>query len=202
MKKAVLKPSILELRPTQFVLGMMEVEFKLSRIKRMNAKLMKAYIDDNVIPVIIGPKKEMYIIDHHHFARSCWEKGITSYKIGVIEDLSGLSEKKFWKVMIEKKWTYLMDQFGSGPHEPQDLPPNIAYMANDSYRSLAWALRHEGLIQKHSKPFFEFEWGAFFRLNLGFSLNQSSFEKALVKARKLARSKRARKLPGYVANFS
>ncbi len=196
------KPSILELRPTQFMLGMMEVEFKLSRMKKMNANQMKAYIDDNVIPVIIGPKKEMYIIDHHHFARSCWEQGITSYKIDVIEDLSHLNEKKFWKTMIEKKWTYLMDQFGSGPHSPQDLPPNIAYMANDFYRSLAWVLRNEGVIQKHSKPFYEFEWGVFFRANQGWSLNQSNFEKALAKARKLARSKRASKLPGYVSKFS
>lgn len=198
MKKATKKPAILDLRPTQFVLGMKEVEYKISRIKKFNAKEMKAYIDDNVIPVVIGPKKEMYIIDHHHFARSCWEQGIKDYKIKVLKDLSKLSEKKFWNVMIDKKWTYLNDQFGFGPHAPQDLPPNIAYMANDFYRSLAWALRNEGYIQKHSKPFFEFEWGAFFRLNLGFALTRSNFKKALAKGKKLALSKHARALPGYV----
>ena len=165
MKKTVKKPEILDLRPTQFVLGMKEVEYKLAKIKKMNTKEMKAYCDDNVIPVVIGPKKEMYIIDHHHFARSCWEENIDQYTIKVLKDLSLLKEKEFWNAMIENKWVYLNDQFGFGPHSPADLPPNVAYMANDPYRSLAWALRNEGSIKKHSKPFFEFEWGAFFRLN-------------------------------------
>jgi hypothetical protein len=197
MKKELKKPSILDLRPTQFVLGMKEVEFKLSKIKKMNEAEIKAYCDDNVIPVVIGPNHEMYIIDHHHFARSCWEKNIEHYKIKVLKDLSGLKEKEFWNVMIDKKWVYLNDQIGFGPHSPSDLPPNVAYMANDPYRSLAWALRNEGFIKKHPRPFFEFEWGAFFRLNLGFKINRYNFKKALKAATKLSQSSLAQGLPGY-----
>ncbi len=193
------KISILDLKPTQFVLGIKEVEFKVSRLEKMSSKEIKNYIKENIIPVVIGPLKVMYMIDHHHFARSCWEFGIKKYKIEVLTDLSHLSEKKFWKRMIDRKWCYLKDQFGSGPHSPADLPPNISYMANDYYRSLAWALRNEGYIQKNSKPFFEFEWGAFFRLKLGLELNSANFDRGLAKAKKLALSKKASRLPGYVA---
>src|SRR4051794_27536102 len=96
------KPAILELRPTQFVLGMKEIENKVAKIKGLKDKDLTAYCKDHAIPVVVGPKEQCYMIDHHHFARACWEVGVDQYLIEEIKDLSDLSEQQFWNVMIKK----------------------------------------------------------------------------------------------------
>ena len=192
------QPSILELRPTQFVLGMLEIEAKVSKKQRLSKKELLAYCDDHIIPVVIGPKKEIFMIDHHHFARACWELNISSYSIKILKDLSSKKEKIFWNFMIAKSWVYLHDQFGMGPHSPSALPSDIRCLADDPYRSLAWALINDGYINKHSMPFFEFQWAAFFRVNLDVPLHsKSNFSATISAAKKLARSKSAKALPGF-----
>jgi len=192
-------PDILDLRPTQFVLGMKEIEFKVNKITGFSPKALQKYCDEHEIPVIIGPGKQLYMIDHHHFARACWETKITGYHIKIIKDLSHLDEKAFWNRMIKKGWTYLHDQFGMGPHLPSALPTDIRCMADDPYRSLAWAVINEGGIKKATIPFFEFEWAVFFRQNLSIRLfSKSDFRDAIKSAMKLARSPDAAHLPGYI----
>jgi hypothetical protein len=193
------KPGILELRPTQFVLGIKEIEDKVSKMGKMKDKELSAYIKDHEIPVVIGPKEQIYMIDHHHFARACWELKIDSFLLQEIKDLSDMSEEQFWNAMVKKEWVYLHDQFGMGPHSPYDLPMDIRCLADDPYRSLAWALRDIGLIEKHDEPFFEFKWAAFFRRNLDVRLHsKSKFKDAIAQAKRLAESKAASHLPGYV----
>ncbi|MGZ3691392.1 MAG: ParB-like protein [Pseudobdellovibrio sp.] len=51
------KPDILDLCPTQFVLGMKEIEFKVEKINKFSDRELKEYCDDHVIPVVIGPPK-------------------------------------------------------------------------------------------------------------------------------------------------
>jgi hypothetical protein len=196
------KPGLLELRPCQFVLGMKEVEAKIEKIqelkKRKKTKL-QAYLDDHVIPVVIGPERELFIIDHHHFARTCWELGIENYSVRVMEDMSDLDAQAFWNKMVKRGWTYLHDQFGLGPHEPSSLPVDIRCLADDPYRSLAWSGIDGGWIQKETIPFFEFHWAAFFRLNLPLRLHsKSDFTQAIALASKLAVSKSADHLPGFI----
>lgn len=191
--------NILDLRPTQFVLGMKEIESKVSKLKAFNKKEMLEYCNDHKIPVVVGPKKELYMIDHHHFARACWEQSVEDFSVKVIKDLSNEDEQTFWNIMIREGWTYLHDQFGMGPHSPRDLPNDIRCMADDPYRSLAWAVRDAGFIKKSDTPFFEFQWAAFFRFNIEVRLHsKSNFKDAIEKATKLARSKAAAHLPGYV----
>ncbi len=194
------QPSILDLRPTQFVLGMKEIESKISKMAAFTEREMRAYCDDHEIPVVIGPKKELYMIDHHHFARACWEQKVDSYSVKVVQNLSRKNEKDFWNIMISKGWTYLHDQFGMGPHSPLSLPTDVRCLADDPYRSLAWAVLENGFIKKQDIPFFEFQWAAFFRLNLDIPLrSKSNFKTAISLAQKLARSKAARELPGFIA---
>jgi hypothetical protein len=194
------KPGILELRPTQFVLGMKEIEDKVSKLKTMKDKELAAYCKDHAIPVVLGPKQQHYMIDHHHFARACWETGVDTFLLDEIKDLSDMSEEQFWNAMIKKEWVYLHDQFGMGPHSPYDLPADIRCLADDPYRSLAWALRDAGAIKKQPEPFFEFKWAAFFRLNLDVRLHsKSQFKDAIAQAKRLAESKAASHLPGYVS---
>jgi hypothetical protein len=193
------KPSILDLRPTQFVLGMKEIESKNLKLQSLSKKELKEYTLDHEIPVVLGPKKEMYMIDHHHFARSCWEQNINDFSVTIIKDLSHKKEKDFWNFMIDKDWVYLHDQFGMGPHSPFALPVDIRCLADDPFRSLAWAVINEGYIKKQKVPFFEFKWAAFFRRNLDVSLHsKSNFKTAINLANRLARSKAAKNIPGFI----
>jgi hypothetical protein len=196
----VKQPRILDLRPTQFVLGMKEIESKVSKMTAFNNKEMLAYCADHKIPVVIGPKEELYMIDHHHFARACWETNVEAYSVKIIKDLSNKNEKDFWNFMIREEWVYLNDQFGVGPHSPLAFPSDIRCLADDPFRSLAWAVLDEGFIKKQNIPFFEFKWAAFFRFNLDIPLHsKSNFKMAIALAIKLAQSKAAQGLPGFIA---
>lgn len=194
------RPQLLDFRPTQFVLGMKEIESKISKMRKFKKKELKAYCSDHTIPVVIGPKSELYIIDHHHFVRACWETNVDLYSIKVIKDLSHKNETLFWRFMIKNNWTYLNDQFGNGPHSPLALPADIRCLADDPFRSLVWAIIDSGLIKKDAIPFFEFQWAEFFRKNIKISLHsKSDFKTAILEAKKLAQSPSAQKLPGYVS---
>jgi hypothetical protein len=193
------QPKLLDLRPTQFVLGMKEIESKIAKIEAFDRKEIIAYCDEHIIPVVIGPKKELYMVDHHHFAYACWELNVGAYSVKVLEDLSHKTEQDFWNFMIRKKWCYLNDQFGMGPHSPYALPSDIRCLADDPYRSLVWAVIDAGLIKKDTTPFFEFMWAEYFRFNLDIHLHaKSNFKNAITEAKKLARSKNAKTFPGFV----
>jgi hypothetical protein len=196
------KPRLLSLRPCQFVLGQKEVEAKIAKMSSLSSKELNQYCNEHVIPVVVGPRNELYIIDHHHFARACWELGSDHYEVEVLKNLSRLSGTEFWNEMIRRHWVYLFDQFGMGPHAPSALPSDIRCLADDPYRSLVWRLIDAGLIKKQKVPFFEFQWAAFFRMNLDVRLHSKSNFKAAIKlASKLAKSKGADHLPGFVAKF-
>ena len=174
------KPALLDLRPTQFVLGIREIEYKVKKMRAMSERELRDYCKDHVIPVVKGPKNQFYMIDHHHFARACWELNIEEYEVEVLKDLSGKSEQDFWNFMIAEKWVYLHDQFGMGPHSPIDLPNDIRCLADDPFRSLVWELINVDSIKKDKVPFFEFQWAAYLRFNLGIPLHsKSNFKEAI-----------------------
>jgi hypothetical protein len=193
------KIDITHLSPTQFVLGMKEVNAKIAKMSKMSESELKAYCEDHHIPVVKGPGESVYMIDHHHFARACWELDVEDYKLDLVLDLSHLEEKEFWTEMKKRKWTYLMDQFGNGPHSPELLPVSVRSMGDDPLRSLVWMLVDGGVIEKSKVPFFEFHWAEFFRANLGMSLrSKSDFKEAYKKAAELARTDKTSNLDGWV----
>lgn len=192
------RPNLLELRPTQFVLGMKEIEYKVALIEGLSSKALTRYCETHVIPVVLGPRNQIFMVDHHHFARACWETKVDQYQIEVWKDLRTLDRKQFWNFMIKKDWTYLRDQFGMGPHSPDALPIDVRCLADDPYRSLAWAALDRGGFKKVEVPFFEFQWAAFYRQNLEVALHsKSDFKDAIKAALVLSKSKEARHLPGY-----
>lgn len=192
------QPRLLDLRPTQFVLGMNEVKSKNIKIAHFTKKELSIYCKDHKIPIVIGPKGELYMIDHHHFVRACWEQKVNNYEIKIIKDLSHKSEKDFWNFMIQEGWVYLSDQFGLGPHSPLSLPEDIRGLADDPFRSLVWELIELGVIIKDKIPFFEFQWATYLRLNLDSPLHsKSNFNKAIKLATQFAKAKPARHLPGF-----
>jgi len=194
-----MKRHVFDLRPTQFAVGMFEVEKKTKKLAALKAKELEEYLDAHPVPVVLCRNGEAHVIDHHHLVRACWELGIEKVPTQIEADLSHLSEKEFWDEMTKRKWTHLYDQFGSGPHEHLNLPLNVRGLADDLYRSLAWAIREAGGYDKSPVPFCEFRWADFFRKRLVIERTDDGFKKAIDQALKLAKSQDASHLPGYIA---
>ena len=159
---------------------------------------LKKYQAARVIPIILGPGKEPFLIDHHHYVRASWELGIEDFKFQILKDKSDLHQTEFWNSMTAHNWVHLYDQFGLGPHSPYNLPVDIRGLADDPFRSLVWELISHGYITKVNVPFAEFAWTAYLRFNLKSPLHsKSDFRKALKECGKLVRIKEAAHLPGY-----
>jgi hypothetical protein len=195
-----MKKNVLKLKPTQFCLGMKEVEFKVKRLKRLSAKHLAEYLEEQRIPVVKGPDGNFYMIDHHHFARACWESNILDVPVKVVAkyDKNTCTMDAFWWSMKKIRYTFTYDQFNNGPHNPYSLPVNIRGMADDPYRSLAWAVRHAKGFEKNDEPFFEFKWAKFFRSKISLEIVRNDFKGAIQKAIRLCRTPAASKLPGYI----
>jgi len=187
-----MKKKPLDLRPTQFVLGIKEVEDKIKKMTGLKTSKLQDYVDSHIVPCVIGPGKEFYIVDHHHFVSAAWHFGLETVKVEVLEDQSDLSQEDFWKFMRSKKWLYLYDQFGKGPHDPSQLPYDIRGLSDDIYRSLAWELRNAGVIAKVQRPFSEFKWVQYLRAHLKVDLHTDNYAEAVVQAIELVNKKLAK----------
>jgi hypothetical protein len=98
--------------------------------------------------------------------------------------------------MKKDNLVYLYDEFGNGPHKPEDLPLDVRGLADDPYRDLAGWVRDRGGYDKTAAPFAEFKWAMFFRENLK-THPHADWDEAVKEAMELARSKDAKDLPGY-----
>lgn len=192
-----MKKHLDELRPTQFAVGMFEVERKIKKLRGFKEKEIQEFLEAHPVPVVISRDGACHLIDHHHLVRACWEAGIPKVMIEVKEDFSHMSDRDFWKELDRLKWTHLYDQFGNGPHDASLLPLTVRGLADDQFRSLAWALREEGGYDKSPVPFCEFKWADFLRRKVKIERNESGFKQALELALKIAKTKEAAHLPGF-----
>lgn len=192
-----MKISVLDLKPTQFALGLREVSRKAAELKAMSHDERHDYLRSRPVPVVISAKKHLHLVDHHHLTRACWEIGVEEIPVEIKADLGHLSTKDFWDEMRRAAWVHLHDQFGAGPHPPQVLPEDIRGLADDPYRSLAWALRHSGYYDKTEIPFAEFLWADFLRKIIVVEPGDAGFRRALAAAEQLASSPKAKHLPGW-----
>jgi hypothetical protein len=188
---------VLALHPTQFALGMREVESKAKKLKKMTPKQRKRFLTDRLVQVVIGPNSVYYIVDHHHLVRACWEVGIKKVPVEIKANLSSMSEKNFWHAMAAAHWMHPFDQFGNGGHKPKLFPPDVRGMADDPYRSLAWAVREAGGYDKVFVPFSEFKWANYFRKKVEIEKVYADFDSAVKKALKACGDAKAAALPGY-----
>eukprot|EP00386_Alphamonas_edax_P008546 GDKI01027956.1.p1 GENE.GDKI01027956.1~~GDKI01027956.1.p1 ORF type:complete len:296 (-),score=83.75 GDKI01027956.1:124-1011(-) len=182
------------LRPTQLVLGFIEVAEKVEKLK--NANDLQKFLEKRPVPVVLGPDKAMYIIDHHHLVRAAMSAGVPKVYIQQEADFSDMKEKKFWEKMIDKKWVYLMDENGNGPHPPESFPKSVQELRDDIFRSVAWAVREKEGFVKADIPFAEFAWANYFRKVLKTN-PKDNFDKAVDEAMEACKSKDAKDLPGY-----
>jgi hypothetical protein len=191
---------VLKLRPTQFAVGMLEVEEKIEMARDLDEEQLREFVEDNPIPVVVGPDKNLYIVDHHHFLSVCYHIGVKRVRIKIVRDLSKrrLSYAQFWKWMFKTRNAYPFCQFGEGPRKAIYLPKDIRGLADDPYRSLAWFVRKAGAFKNTEKNFAEFTWANFFRSRgLLDRDGMAGIPRALKRAVILAQSPEAKSLPGY-----
>ena len=169
---------ILDLRPTQMTVGMREVKEKRKRFQEQDDEKLSKTLGKHMIPVVIGPDKRYYVVDHHHMARALHEEGIKDILVTVIGDLRMVDKDAFWGVMDNKRWVYPYDAKGERCHF-KDLPKSIKDLKDDPYRSLAGELRRAGGFAKDTTPFSEFLWADFLRRQVPRKVVEDNFSKAL-----------------------
>ncbi|EQA44176.1 putative ParB-like nuclease [Leptospira broomii serovar Hurstbridge str. 5399] len=188
------------LHPTQLCLGFREVQYRIGQFKEMSSEDLDSYLKENYLPVVIGPDKRPYVVDHHHRARAIelTDMRDTVY-IKVLKNCCEWKERDFWLMMRENAWVYLFDKDGN-PADTEEIPSSLEDLKDDKYRSLAWAVRKAGAYEKSDKPFQEFLWGDFFRQRIDFEDTEEGFQAAVNKAVELCKTHEAKHLPGFIKN--
>jgi len=163
IREPLLHPtSVKSLRPTQMTVGMREVERKRQDWRKREGKDLETFLGSHMIPVIVGPRNERYLIDHHHLALALHDEGFDSVFVTIVADLHKLDEDHFWNMMDFHGWTHPFDTKGRR-RSYEDLPRRISELQDDPYRSLAGELRSIGGFAKDSTPYSEFVWADFLR---------------------------------------
>jgi hypothetical protein len=193
----VLQPvPIASLRPTQITVGEQEVNEKRKRLRKRGSKKIGNFLGDHLIPVILGPKKRHYVIDHHHLALSLYQEGVKNVLVTVVADLSELTPDDFWLVLDHHSWVHPYDENGRR-RDFAKIPKSIDKLKDDPFRSLAGQMRRAGGFAKDTTPFSEFLWADFMRRRLKAKLVKSDFAAAMEQAMALAKSPAAVHLPGW-----
>lgn len=184
------------LRPTQMTIGLREVGMKRQQWQNIRKKKGADFLGHHMVPVVVGPKERLFLVDHHHLVRALHEESVAHVLTSVVADLSHLDKDEFWSVMDHRNLIYPFDRDGER-QRPDKIPKQIQHLEDDPFRSLAGAVRMAGGFAKVAVPFSEFAWADFFRRRLNRDFVRDSFEHALAEALVLARGSAARHLPGW-----
>jgi hypothetical protein len=185
-----------DLRPTQITVGMREVLAKRKRWRETSVKKSGKFLGRHIIPVILGPKRRHYVVDHHHLARALYDEGVKDLAVTVLVDLSALERDAFWTVMAHRNWTHPFDAKGRR-RDYRAIPKTVSGLVDDPFRSLAGELRRAGGFAKDTTPFSEFLWADFLRRRVKRKTIESDFDRAMEDALEMAKSPDAGYLPGW-----
>ena len=196
-REPLLKPlPIRSLRPTQITVGAREVLEIRRRWRSRSPKKDLKFLERHLVPVVLGPHKDHYVLDHHHLCCALLDEGVRDVLVSVTADLSRLKKDAFWIYLDNRGWLHPYDE--KGVRQPYaGIPRNLADMIDDPFRSLAGAIRRAGGYAKDTTPFSEFLWADFFRRKLKRKKLDHDFDAAVKKALVLAKSKDADYLPGW-----
>ena len=197
VREPVLKPvNINDLHPTQITVGMREVKAKRQRWLEKDDKKGAEFLGKHMIPVVLGPDKIHYVIDHHHLARALHDEGVEHVLCTVVQNFSKLDIKTFWFNLDNRGLMHPFDDEGRR-RTYKDVPEKVSQLVDDPYRSLAGELRRAGGFAKDTTPFSEFLWADFLRRRMKRKFVETDFPAALEQAVKLAKSADADYLPGW-----
>jgi len=188
--------AIVDLRPTQITVGMREVLAKRKRWRETGGKKGAKFLGTHMIPVVLGPRRRNFVVDHHHLARALHDEGVKDVAVTVTANLSALGPDEFWTVMDNRNWMHPFDADGRRRHY-DDIPKSVTELVDDPFRSLAGELRRAGGFAKDTTPFSEFLWADFLRRRVKRKAVESDFDRALERALQLAKSGDASHLPGW-----
>ncbi|CAM2158879.1 Chromosome partitioning protein ParB (plasmid) [Pararobbsia alpina] len=186
-----------QLRPTQAVYGLKEVQQKAQEYERLGEHDLQMAIAEKPIPVVLGPDDRLYVIDNHHVAAALWSIAVESVPYVLELELSKCSFSDFWLQLEDRKWTHPYDKDGRRIAF-QDMPETLVDMQDDDFRSLAAAVRDRGGFENTGAALAEFRWADFFRARIQRPSSDAEFASAIRAAMNLAKSKEARGLPGYL----
>ncbi len=188
--------AVADLRPTQMTVGLREVDEKRKLWREKEKEGGSAYLGKHLIPVLLGPKRRSYVIDHHHLTRALLEEGVEHIATTVVADLSMLDTDAFWVFADNRGWCHPYDELGRR-RSFDEIPKNLKGLKDDPFRSLAGELRRAGGFAKETTPFSEFLWADFLRRRLKAADVRQDFAAALSKALRLAKSPKSQYLPGW-----
>jgi hypothetical protein len=161
-REPVLQPVPIEsLRPTQITVGMREVEEKRKRLRKQKPRKVGSFIGRHMIPVVLGPKKRHYVIDHHHLSLALHKEGLRDVLVTVVLDLSALDLNAFWTVLDHKSLVYPFDAQGRRRNFA-DIPKTVMQLKDDPFRSLAGELWRGGRFCQGHHPVQRVSVGGFF----------------------------------------
>jgi hypothetical protein len=135
-------------RPTQVFVGKVEMECTKALLESYTSDQLRQSLMDEYVPAIIGPKGDIYITDHHHFAVALFQ-AFLDFQRPVIhrvlyaciqEDFSQLNKTTFWPEMIKRQFVFLEDERGNNI-TTNDLPVTLKLMADNPFRTLSNWLR-------------------------------------------------------------
>ncbi len=197
LREPILHPvAIRDLRPTQITVGMREVAAKREAWRDKGSKQAGKFLGRHTIPVILGPQREHYVIDHHHLALALLEEGQDELLVTIVADLHRLDPDCFWFVLDNRGWTHPFDEKGRR-RGYEDVPRAVKDLVDDPFRSLAGELRRRGGFAKDTTPYSEFLWADFLRRRMKRKQVEADFDAALDAALTLAKSEDADYLPGW-----
>ncbi len=187
---------VTDLRPTQMTVGFREVEIKRRQWREADGEARVRLLRSHVVPAVLGPKGQSYIVDHHHFTKALLDEKAPLVAVYIVADLQDLAKDEFWTFLDNSDWCHAYDADGKRC-ELSDIPNSLTKLADDPFRSLVGELIRAGGCAKSSTPFFEFLWADFLRRRIKRKLIEKDFGSALVAALELATSADAKSLPGW-----
>jgi hypothetical protein len=196
---ALVRAKLAQLRPTQFSVGYAEVRLKAAEWKKLGKKQRQQALESHVFPAVLGLDDAYYIVDHHHLGIALIEQDMKEVWVTKLDDMSWLEPTTFWRTMEFRSWTHPYDHRGRR-RDYGEMPQKLTKMQDDPYRSLAGLVRLAGGYAKDLAPFSEFLWADFFRTRVAARLIVDEQRRAVHTGVKLARSKAARYLPGWIAD--
>jgi hypothetical protein len=178
-------------------LGLDEVASRAAKIADMDASEIEALLNKKPFPHVLGPRRQIYIIDHHHLARALSILHISEAVLGDrLADWSDKEPKEFWAAMDAKHYCWPYDAEGNRrPYAA--IPTSIVDLTDNIWRTLGRRLRGKA-FDDHDTPYQEFMWGDYFRTFMSRRLIELEFDLAMELAEKLARLPEAQDLPGYL----
>jgi hypothetical protein len=187
---------IKELRPTQITVGFHEVAEKRRHWSSLPDEKREHFVASHMVPVLLGPKGQRYVTDHHHLVLALHREGAKNVAVTVIKDLSTLDKSAFWVFIDNRALCHPYNAEGKRV-DFSNIPKTIDGLIDDPFRSLAGALRRNGGYAKDTTPFSEFLWADFLRRRIKLKTVLNDFAAATVEALSLAKSPAAKFLPGW-----